>query len=87
MVERRYPAAPIEGTHLRARFLRYLRRDIDTQPYEVLIVKCGKKKTTLVDNGDKYLRYRDDWDHEIQISVSPTGKSVQVYIDGEKAFP
>lgn len=47
---------------------------------------AGRKKTERVipPAGAKYAFDRDIWDHRIEIYVSPTGRSVQIYVDGER---
>lgn len=61
------------------------KRDTDPYPYDLIKIQCGKKQTKLNPQGP--LAYRDDWDHEVEIMVSPTGKSVQVHVNGKKVFP
>lgn len=34
--------------------------------------------------GEDYAFDAQDWDTSVQVTVSPTGSSVQVYVDGEK---
>lgn len=57
--------------------------------YAHLIVNCGTKKTERVvpPAGEKYAFDRDVWSHRVNISVSPTGRSVQVFVDGERVLP
>lgn len=57
--------------------------------YAHLIVRCGTKKTVLVvpPAGEKYAFDRDVWSHRVDVAVSPTGRSVQVFVDGERVLP
>jgi hypothetical protein len=56
--------------------------------YAIVDVRCGRKTTTRVvpPAGEEYAFDRDDWDHHVQVHVSPTGRSVQVHVDGERVL-
>ena len=51
---------------------------------ETLIVNAGRKTTTHVvpPAGEDYAFDRDDWTRRVELSVSPTGRSVRVWVDG-----
>ena len=56
--------------------------------YRGLIVHAGRCRTERIvpPAGEAHAFDRNVWDHRIEVSVSPTGRSVQVYIDGERAL-
>lgn len=55
--------------------------------YETVIVKAGRRKTTRVvpPAGEAFAFDRHDWTRRIEVCVSPTGRSVRVWINGEEA--
>lgn len=68
--------------------------NLDTKLYEhekgeFLIVRCGRHRTERVvpPAGEEFAFDSERWDHGVEIYVSPTGRSVQVYVDGEKVYP
>ena len=54
--------------------------------YENVTVRAGIPNVVHVvpPSGEKYAFDRVDYPHEVQITVSPTGRSVQVYVDGKR---
>lgn len=56
---------------------------------DLLSVRAGRRKIEHVvpPAGEEYAFERVDWDHVIEVSVSPTGRSVQVWVDGERVLP
>lgn len=54
--------------------------------YHSIHVKAGRCHTERVvpPAGEDYAFDREVWDHRIEIGISPTGRSVRVYVDGER---
>ena len=54
--------------------------------YIEVIVKTGKMKVEHIipPAGERFAFDREDWPHQIIVSVSPTGRSVHVWKDNEK---
>ena len=54
--------------------------------YHTAIVNAGRPKTVRVvpPAGEDYAFDRQDWPVEVQVSVSPTGRSVSVFVNGKK---
>lgn len=59
------------------------------QERDIIHVRCGRHRTERVvpPAGEEYAFDVERWDHRVEVSVSPTGRSVQVYVDGEKVYP
>jgi hypothetical protein len=55
--------------------------------YKTAIIRAGflGYERIVPPAGEEHAFTRACWRHEIQVSVSPTGRSVQVHIDGKKA--
>ena len=55
-------------------------------PHVEVIVKTGKMKVEHVipPAGERFAFDREDWPHRVVVSVSPTGRSVHIWKDGEK---
>jgi len=56
--------------------------------YYTIVVRAGVSRTEHVvpPAGEEYAFDRQVWPHEVQVQVSPTGRSVQVFVDGEKVL-
>lgn len=56
----------------------------DLEGSDIVKVRCGKKRVERIvpPAGERYAFNRDQWDHEVEVYVSPKGKSVRVYVDG-----
>lgn len=56
--------------------------------YRSIHINAGRCRTERVvpPAGEDHAFDREVWDHRIEVSVSPTGRSVQVYVDGEKVL-
>ena len=54
--------------------------------YEAVIVNAGTRKVERVvpPAGEEYAFDRVVWKHRVEVSVSPTGRSVRVWVDNEE---
>jgi hypothetical protein len=54
--------------------------------YAAAIIRTGQHRTIreVPPAGEEYAFDREEWDHRIEISVSPTGRSTTVWVDGKK---
>lgn len=52
--------------------------------YQALSVRAGRRDVTHVvpPAGERYAFDRQEWSRLVQVSVSPTGRSVRVFVDG-----
>lgn len=73
----------IEGRHFDLDVMRLKRVTTDPEPYELIIVRAGKSRPEMAGYGE-HRRQIHRRPHEIQISVSPRGYNVQVFVDGVK---
>jgi hypothetical protein len=57
--------------------------------HHTVIVNAGRPKTVHVvpPAGEDHAFDRQDWPVEVQVSVSPTGRSVSVFVNGKKVHP
>jgi len=53
--------------------------------YHSVVVRAGKSWTETI-GPEGYERDVKRWPHRIQVAVSPTGRSVSVYVNGEKVL-
>ena len=56
--------------------------------YRTVVIRAGRHRTERVvpPAGEEHAFDRGLWDHRIEVSVSPTGRSVQVFVDGERVL-
>ncbi len=54
--------------------------------YEGVIVRAGRRGVTHIvpPAGEKYAFDRQEWARRVEVSVSPTGRSVRVWVDGQE---
>lgn len=57
--------------------------------YEVLVVRAGNRgeKRIVPPAGEKHAFMSEQWARRVEISVSPTGRSVRVWVDGVEVKP
>lgn len=55
--------------------------------YDQVDVRAGRQRGRIVCEGQPWEREVFDWDHRIEVTVSPTGRSVRVFIDGTEYGP
>lgn len=70
MAERRHPAVEVEH--------------YEAADYLAVIVRAGNQGTQRVvpPSGERYAYDRQLWARRVEVSVSPTGRSVRVWVDG-----
>lgn len=55
----------------------------------VVIVDAGPRGSTRIvpPGGDEYAYERDEWARRVEVSVSPAGRSVRIFVDGQEVKP
>lgn len=70
--------------HLNVRRFSWLLRSGDTRPYRTVNVRAGwrGRRRIVPPAGEAHAFDVDDYAREVEVTVSPTGRSVRVYVDG-----
>lgn len=57
--------------------------------YRVLHVRAGNEGTKRIvpPAGERYAFDSQQWTRRVEVSVSPTGRSVRVWVDGQEVKP
>jgi hypothetical protein len=57
--------------------------------YEIAHVRAGHRgvKRIVPPAGERYAFDVDQWARRIEVSVSPTGRSIRIYVDGREVRP
>lgn len=72
--------------HCKVDFYTFSENDKQLGGYFVARVRAGRKKVKRVvpPAGEDYAFDREDWPVDVEITVSPTGRGVQVHVNGER---
>ncbi len=74
-----------EPEHYDARVFTFRLRE-DQQPYTCVDVRAGRRTTEHIipPAGEKYAFDVPRWPRHVEVVISPTGKSVRVFVDGKE---